>query len=110
MEKGNNKQTLKLKFIYNRWSVSQPVCLGVWLISGAHDQIFFLSDNRRFLDAGDLSDERMGLSFTGPCQNNNWVQVPQNSRPYFTTSYETLPTWGDQVPISISLRNRVAKL
>jgi hypothetical protein len=46
-----------------------------------------------------LSDERTGLSFTctvasGPCQSSHSrIKVPQNSRPYFTVSSETPPTW-----------------
>jgi hypothetical protein len=33
--------------------VSRPVCLGVWLAAGAHDQsFFFLSDNGGFLEVG----------------------------------------------------------
>jgi hypothetical protein len=48
---------------------------------------------------GAISDQRMGLQFTrtiafAPCQSSNsLVQVPQNSRPYFTVSYETPLTW-----------------
>jgi hypothetical protein len=42
-----------------------------------------------------LSDERMGLSFTiaaDPRQNrHSWVQVPRESRPYFTISDSRLP-------------------
>jgi hypothetical protein len=30
----------------------------------------------------------------GPCQSSHsWVEVPQNSRPYLTVSFDTLPTW-----------------
>jgi hypothetical protein len=44
---------------------------------------------------GALSDERTGLSFlyaAGPCQRSlSWVQVPRDSRPYFTVSDLRLP-------------------
>jgi hypothetical protein len=80
--------------------VSRPVQLGVGLLSGAHDQIFvFCLKIAGFLMLGDLSDERMGMQFTltiasGPCQSSHsGVQVPQNSWPYFTASYETTPIW-----------------
>jgi hypothetical protein len=43
-------------------TVSQPVCLGVGLPSGAHDQIFvFCLTIAGFLMWSTLSDERMGL-------------------------------------------------
>jgi hypothetical protein len=30
----------------------------------------------------------------GPCQSSySWIEVPQNSRPYFTVSFEIPPTW-----------------
>jgi hypothetical protein len=50
-----------------------------------------------FLLWGALSDERMGLQFTctvasGLCQLGR-AQVPQNSWPSFTVSYETPSTW-----------------
>jgi hypothetical protein len=45
-----------------RPTVSQPVCLGVGLPPGAHDQIFvFWLTVEGFLLWGALSDERMGL-------------------------------------------------
>jgi hypothetical protein len=44
---------------------------------------------------GALSNERTGRSFvyaTGPCQRSlSWVQVPWDSRPYFTVSDLRLP-------------------
>jgi hypothetical protein len=30
--------------------------------------------------------------------SHSWVEVPQNSRPYFTVSLGTLPTWRDRFP------------
>jgi hypothetical protein len=42
-------------------TVSRPVCLGVGLPSGAHDQIFFCLTIAGLLMCGTLSDERMGL-------------------------------------------------
>jgi hypothetical protein len=84
---------LKLKL---RPTVSRPVCLGVGLPSGAHGQIFvFCLTIADFLIRSALSDGRMGLQFTrtiasGPCQSSHSrVQVPQNSQPYLTVSYET---------------------
>jgi hypothetical protein len=92
---------LKLKLIKDR----RPVCLGVGLSSGAHDQIFvFCLTIAGFLMWGTLFDEKMGLWFTwtitsGPCQSSDsWVEVPQNSRPYFTVSSETPPTWRARSP------------
>jgi hypothetical protein len=35
----------------------------------------------------------------GPGQSSqSWVEVPQNSRPYFTVSFETSPTWRARSP------------
>jgi hypothetical protein len=47
----------------NLWpTVSRPVCLGVGIPSGAHDQIFvFCLTIAGFLMCGSLSDERIGL-------------------------------------------------
>jgi hypothetical protein len=51
----------------------------------------------------DLSDERIGLEFartvaSGPCKSNHSpVQVPQNSLPYFTVSFDT-PQPGGSTP------------
>jgi hypothetical protein len=57
-----------------------------------------------FLMWSTLSDERMGLQFTctfasRPCQSSDsWVEVPQNSRPYFSVSFETPTTWRARSP------------
>jgi hypothetical protein len=92
---------LKSKLIY----ASRPVCLGVGPPSGAHNQmIVFCLAIAGFLLWDTLSDERMGLLFictfaSEPCQSNHsWVEVPHNSRPYFTVSFETHPTWRARSP------------
>jgi hypothetical protein len=93
---------LKLKLIYDRLSVGQSV-----LVSGAHlgrvtnfsFSLKFPLDNYGFVICSALSDESTGLKFTytiasGPCQSSHsWVEIPKNSRPYFTVSSETPPTW-----------------
>jgi hypothetical protein len=46
-----------------------------------------------------------------PCQSSHsWIEVPQNSRPYFTVSSETPPTWRTRSPYFLSPGNRVAQL
>jgi hypothetical protein len=81
-----------------RPKVSRPVCPNVGLPSGTYDHIFLLClTNVGFLMLGTLSDERMGLKLTriiasGPCQSSHSrIRVLQNSRPYFTVSFETPP-------------------
>jgi hypothetical protein len=88
-----------------RPTVSRPVCLGAGIPSGTHDQISFISLTiAGFLIWGTLSDERMGPECTctiasGPSQSSHsCVEVPQNSRPYFTVSFETPPTWRARFP------------
>jgi hypothetical protein len=83
-----------------RPTVSRPVYLGVGFPSGACAQIFlFCLTIAGFLMRGTLSDETMGLWFTrtiasGPCQSSHSLdQVPQNSWPYITVSFETPQTW-----------------
>jgi hypothetical protein len=103
---GTFKQ-LKLKLIYDRQSVGQFV-----LVSGAHlgpvtnfslplkfplDSCWFVVLYRP-LWREDVSVIYCTIA-SGPCQSSHsWVEVPQNSRPYFTVSYETPPTWRVRFP------------
>jgi hypothetical protein len=86
---------VKVKVIL-RPTVSRPVCLGTKHPFWAYDQIFIacVTVTVWFL-WGALYDERSGLSFicaSGPCQRSlSRVQVPWDSRPYFTVSDLRLP-------------------
>jgi hypothetical protein len=77
-----------------RPKVSRPVCLGVRSPSGTFDQFFFLLEIRfRHLRVCYF------VAPSRPCQSSHsWVEVPQNSRPYFTVSFETPPTWRTRFP------------
>jgi hypothetical protein len=106
---------LKLKLIYDRQSVGQCV-----LVSGAHlgpainfsFSLKFPSDSCGFIILWrPLWREGGGAIIyctiaSGPCQSSHsWVEVPQNSRPYFTVSSETpQPTDSStyQFPLPIS--------
>jgi hypothetical protein len=71
--------------------------------SGTRDQFFFLLEiyfrQLRLCYFVAPSLMRGGVcnllyKFFGPCQSSHsWVEVPLNSRPYFTLSSETAPTW-----------------
>jgi hypothetical protein len=92
-----------------RLTVSPPACLGVRHPSGTHNQLFFqleISFRQLWLCyfCSTLSDEKTGSVIyctiaSGPCQSSHsWVEVPQNSWPYFTVSSETPPTWKARSP------------
>jgi hypothetical protein len=90
---------LKLKLIYDRQSVGQPV-----LVSGSHLEPmtrFFFSIWRLRVSWCAAPSLTRGWAcnllvhlLLGLCQSSHsWVEVPQNSWPYFTASLETPPTW-----------------
>jgi hypothetical protein len=64
----------------------------------------FLSDSCGFLAVGRplWRDDGSVIYCTiasGPCQSSlSWAEGPQNSRPYFTVSSETPPTWRARSP------------
>jgi hypothetical protein len=86
-----------------RPTVSRPVCPGVRRPPGTRDQLFFLleiSFRQLLLCYFVAPSLRRGrvcnllYKLSGPCQSSHsWAEVPQNSRPYFTVSSETPPTW-----------------
>jgi hypothetical protein len=85
---------LKLKLIYDLQSVGQSV-----LVSGTHlgpDKFFFLLEIffRLLRVCYFVAPSLIYCTIvSGPCQSSHsWVEVPQNSRPYFTVSSETPPT------------------
>jgi hypothetical protein len=87
--------------------VSRPVCLGVRHPSGTRDQFFFLleiffSQLRvcYFVAPSRTRGRVCNLLYNCfSCQSSHsWVEVPQNSRPYFTVSFETPPTWRARSP------------
>jgi hypothetical protein len=86
------------------WRPSGPVCLGVRLPSGTHDQFFpfslwfFCLTVSGLLMWGALSDEKSGLYFSvfaGHCQRSlSEIWVPWDSWTQFIVSIiETPPTW-----------------
>jgi hypothetical protein len=96
--------------------VSRPVCLGVVLPSEDYDQIFFLSDNCRFLDVRcPLWQEDGSVIFLYNCF---WA-LPEQSltgpSPIELTAIFNCLIWDSpnlegQVPVFISPQNRVVQL
>jgi hypothetical protein len=92
---------LESRLHYDRQSVGQSV-----LVSSTHlgftTTFLFLSDSCGFCWCEALSDERTDLPFTiaaGPRQcSHSWVQVPQDSWPYFNVSDSRLPQPGGPGP------------
>jgi hypothetical protein len=84
-----------------RPTVSRPVCHGVRHATGTSNQFFFLLEI--------FFRQLCAWYFVAPSLTRGWVcnlrvqlllglaravtLVPQNSRPYFTISFETPPTW-----------------
>jgi hypothetical protein len=97
----------KIQEVNLRPTVSRPVCLGVSRPSGTRDQFFSLLEisfrqlRVCYFVAPSLTRGRVIYYkiASGPCQNSNsWDEVQQNSRPYFTVSFETPPTWRARFP------------
>jgi hypothetical protein len=91
-----------------RPTVSRPVRLGVRRLSGTRDQFFFLIEISfkqlrvcyfvvPSLTRGRVCNLLYNCFWTFP-EQSHWVQVPQISRPYFTVSSETHPTWRARSP------------
>jgi hypothetical protein len=90
---------LKLKLNCDRQSVGQSV-----LVSGAHlgPATNFSFSLKFSLDICEFVIYCTIVS--GLCQSNHsWVEIFQNSRPYFTVSFQTLPTWRARSPYLYSL-------
>jgi hypothetical protein len=110
---------LKLKLIYDRQSASA-------LVSGTHlrpatNFSFFLKfslDSCGFVILWrPLWQEDGSVIYctivSGPCQSSySWVEVTQNSRRYFTVSFETPPTWSvksSQVTLQLTVSQSVSQ-
>jgi hypothetical protein len=103
---GHRMSKLKLKLNYDLQSVGQSV-----LVSGTHlgpatnfsFSLEFPSDSCWFIIFWRPLSREGGFVIcctiaSGPCQSSHpWVEVPQNSRPYFTLSFE-IPTWRSRFP------------
>jgi hypothetical protein len=92
------KLKLKLKFICDWQSASLSWCRApIW---SPWPDFFFLSDDWWFLDVGHpLWQEDGSVIYLYNCfwalpEQWLWVEVPQNSRPDFTVSFETPQLWG----------------
>jgi hypothetical protein len=88
------------KLLYDWWSVSQSVCLGVESTLGLVTRYYFLSEGCYLKFAvlflwGALSDERTGLNFAVQS-----LDAPSHAEPlpYFAVSSETPPTLRARFP------------
>jgi hypothetical protein len=96
------RKYLKLNLIHDRQSVGQSVLVpGTHLgpVTNFYFSLTFSLDSYGFvIFQGPLWREDGSVIYctiaSGPCQSSHsWVEVPQNSRLYFTVSFETPPTW-----------------
>jgi hypothetical protein len=91
-----------------RPTVSRPVYLRIRRPSGTRDQFFFLLEisfrqlQAYYFVALSLTRGRVCnllYNYFWPCQSSRcWVEVSQNSQPYFTVSSETPLTWRARFP------------
>jgi hypothetical protein len=108
---------LNLKLIYDRRSVGQSV-----VVSGPHlehtTRFYYCRTLAVFVLRAAIPDERTGLQFTRTIFCHSLVQVPQNSWPHLTVSFETIcyclirdsHNLEGQARVFISPTDRVAQL
>jgi hypothetical protein len=104
--------------IYDRRSVGQSVLMSRAHLGPATNFSFSLNFSSAsfgfcYFVVPSLTRGRVNLlynCFWALQSSHSWIEVPQNSRPYFTVSSEIPPNLERQVPVFISPGNRVAQL